>query len=355
MNNQSLPDDETLIERFNYLIDRRSNYISIMAKEFNVPSHKMQSRLYELGLSRKVLYDKTRPFNADLIRRYTELKQSHSVIGEAVGLNGETVRKRLIRMGIKSRDIGFMNYDYIKCPNRPDLTGIQLNQLIKETYEKCFSVKGVMKKLGLGDLETVRNRLQWMGYETNHRKGWSLKYKKIETQIIKFYKANHSIKYIAWKLNISNTTVSNWLERSGTRKKGESKKSVTLLELCEMNPGHLKVMQAKRMAYWYLKGFKMEDIASIESASPNKVSRLLRSLNMDTNRMKNKKYVYSGNQKQLLNWVLLNKDQYVQKINKIITSIDEKFQKSSNAKFKGRKRKFEIFLYNLINSASPNS
>ena len=344
-----MPDDETLIKRFHYLIDRKSNYQSVMAKEFGVPSQKIQRRLYKHGLSRKLLYDPTRPFNAEMIRRYTKRKQSHKVIAKAMGLCGETIRKRLNRMGIPSRGVGFFNFNHITSPNRPDLTGSQLNQLIKETYEQCWSVKGVMIKLGLGDLETVRKRLQWMGYETNHRKGWSIRFKTIQNKIITLYKADHSIKYIAWKLKVSNTTVSNWLSTSSTRTKGSTKKAITLLELCEMNPSHEKAMQAKRIAYWYLKGFKIEDVAQIESVGATKISRFLRNLGINTKRMKNKKYAYSEHQNSLLRWVLSNKDRYISKINKLVRNTEKKIQKP-NQRPKGV---FGTFLSNLLLKASP--
>ncbi|MCK4522464.1 MAG: hypothetical protein KAU20_07865 [Nanoarchaeota archaeon] len=320
-------DLERLKTRYLHLVFRNGKCIPILAREFHASISTIKKTLCDMGLNGKeILYDHEQPFNQRMIKMYETM--STKIVGQRLGLCAETVRKRLIGMGIERHSVGFYNYDYIKSSNRPDLQGWELNQLIKEEYEKTLSVKQVMINLGLGDLETVRKRLRLMGYETNHRKRYSLKFKGRNNQIMELYSYDHSLKYIAWKLNITSVTVANWLEKSGIRKKGSSNKFVTLLERAEMQPENPNILQAKRIFYWYRKGYKMEDVARIEGIFCNKVSNILRRLDLNTSIRQRQRYEYNEHMKAMLEYVISNRNKYQEKINRLIHKLELRQQKT---------------------------
>lgn len=325
MTKRIILDVEEVKKRCLHLIFTHRKYASILAKEFNVGILTIQRMLCKQDMHRsEILYDPNQPFNQRLIKMYQTM--SLKVVGKKLGLNVETLRKRLIRMGIERHSMSFKNYDYIKASNRPDLQGWVLNQLIKKEYEKTRSVKQTMINIGLGDLGTVRNRLRSMGYNTNHRQGFKIKFETRKDKIMQEYSYGHSLKYIAWKLKISSATVANWLEQLRIRKKGGSSKQITLLELAEMQPDHPKILQAKRTFYWYMKGYKMEDVAMMEGIYLNKVSCILKKLNLNAaiRRRQGKRYVYSDHMITMREYVTSNSKEYHRKIDLQICRLEQK-------------------------------
>jgi hypothetical protein len=110
----------------------------------------------------------------------------------------------------------------------------------------------------------------------------------------------------------------------------------------QTNPPDFK--QAKRIYYWYWKGFRPEDVALIERVEVKTVNDTLYSLGVEKGYRRPERRRYSTHMKNILEWVISHQPLYKDKINVMIKEIESKI------KIKGRipKGKFPEFLASFI-------
>ena len=114
-------------------------------------------------------YSQVNPINQRIIQLYTNHHYSTMKVGEIVGLNDETVRRRLQRLGIKLRGMSFKNLELFhpmqlnrrmgKIYLINDLN--QFNQKFLEYYCLMYSHKKIAELLQI-DRSTVSRRIKFL-------------------------------------------------------------------------------------------------------------------------------------------------------------------------------------------------
>ena len=117
----------------------------------------------------KYYYSASNPINERLIKLYTNHHYSTIKIGEMVGLNDETVRKRLQRLEIKLRGHSFKNLELFhpgklnrrKDKQYPITDLIQFNQKFIEYYCLMLPMYKIAELLNI-DRGTVSRRIKFL-------------------------------------------------------------------------------------------------------------------------------------------------------------------------------------------------
>jgi len=116
----------------------------------------------------KYNYSASNPINQRIIKLYTNHHYSTQKIGEIIGLNDETIRRRLQRLGIELRGRNFKNLETFhpgrlnknKGKKYPIEDLNQFNQKFLEYYCLMYTQKRIAELLSI-DRGTVRRRIKY--------------------------------------------------------------------------------------------------------------------------------------------------------------------------------------------------